>query len=302
MTVWLVCWSALACVWPGPTVPGSSFTSGGSLAYDSIYSFPLLLQTTTFLLLPSNMTPPPVTAASSPDPPAVEVANPGKSEQFWLESSHGDKAKFWAKRWYPTNPESGEEVKPKSTVIFCHGFVEYVDRYRNILQVFSAGGHEVVGFDQRGWGQTVLATGNAKRNYGNTTWPQQMEDLEFVIRETKKRTDEKWGAGQVPIFIMGHSMGGGIVLAFMTRPDEWRTKNRVQAPSQEAKDMVKGVISLSPWLRLTDVCCVDLSLFVLADANLLPLLIAATPLAPCLGRQQHPFKDSWHAMEGRPQG
>lgn len=183
-------------------------------------------------------------------PPEIEIAQPGKSEQFWIETDYSDRMKLWAKRFYPT--DAGDNaVQPKACTIFVHGFVEYVDRYRNIFRLWPSKGHELVGFDQRGWGNTMHATSDPKKNYGNTTWPQQFQDLEYVIRQTRERLDKQWGANKVPIFLLGHSMGGGIVTAFHTRSDAWIKQHQGNGPSQEAKEMVAGVVACAPWLTLT---------------------------------------------------
>ncbi|KAJ1018424.1 hypothetical protein NDA18_006578 [Ustilago nuda] len=186
-------------------------------------------------------------------PPEIDIPNAGKSEQFWIESDYSDKTRFWAKRFYPTDSAAGEEeIQPKATTIFIHGFVEYVDRYRNIFKLWPSKGHEMVGFDQRGWGNTWSNSADPSKNYGNTTWPQQFQDLEFVIRHTRERLDKRWGANKVPIFLLGHSMGGGIVTAFHTRSDEWIQQHGGNGPSQEAKEMVAGVVACAPWLTLTN--------------------------------------------------
>ncbi|EPQ28293.1 uncharacterized protein PFL1_04120 [Pseudozyma flocculosa PF-1] len=198
---------------------------------------------------------------TSPDPPRIEIPNAGSTEQYWIDSTHADKMRFWAKRWYPTAASSSsgddeaagqDEVQPKSCTVFCHGFVEYSERYREIFKVWPSKGHEIVAFDQRGWGETAAATANPAKAYGYATWPLQFEDLENVVRQTRQRLDERWGKDAVPIFNMGQSMGGGIVLAFQTRSDAWKMANRTSSPSAEARDLVRGTIAVAPWLRLTE--------------------------------------------------
>ena len=144
-------------------------------------------------------------------PPEIDIPNPGESEQFWIETDYSYKTRFWAKRFYPTDAAAADqEVQPKATTIFVHGFVEYIDRYRNIFKLWPSKGHAIVGFDQRGWGNTCRSSSEPVKNYGNTTWPQQFQDLEFVIRHTRQRLDQRWGANKVPISLLGHSMGGAV--------------------------------------------------------------------------------------------
>ncbi|KAG9221645.1 hypothetical protein CCMSSC00406_0005558 [Pleurotus cornucopiae] len=92
-------------------------------------------------------------------------------------------------------------------------------------------------YDQRGFGRTALDAQNRTPGsmYGKTTWANQLDDLEWAINTVQ-------GAFHgVPIFLMGCSMGGGIVLGYMAR------QNR---PS-ETDTLISGVIAGSPCVKLT---------------------------------------------------
>lgn len=162
-------------------------------------------------------------------------------------SSH-DNLDLHYKRYSP--PSS---VQTTATIVFVHGFIEYIDRYVEVFPLFAARGIEVVAYDQRGFGDTAIkANGGWAKHYTNTTWPQQFKDVKLIVEEQRRWIDEKYKdrqGGKVPLFLVGHSMGGGISIAVMTR----------QAGSEQAndlaslKDHVDGVVGLSPWLTLTKV-------------------------------------------------
>jgi alpha-beta hydrolase superfamily lysophospholipase len=43
----------------------------------------------------------------------------------------------------------------KACIIFCHGFIEHIDRYSDIFPLYTQRGISVVCFDQRGFGRTA---------------------------------------------------------------------------------------------------------------------------------------------------
>jgi len=132
-------------------------------------------------------------------------------------------------RFYPTSSP------PKVLLVFIHGFVEHIARYTPIHTSFAQSGIAVFSFDQRGFGRTALdEKGGKGRTYGHTSWPAQFEDIEWAVTYAKKEVGE-----QVPTFLMGHSMGGGLVLEYPTRPNS----NKSSA--------LCGVIATSPLIILS---------------------------------------------------
>ncbi len=112
----------------------------------------------------------------------------------------------------------------------------------------------MLAFDQRGFGKTAQH-GNEenseqvwRREHGNTTRTLQYQDIAQMIRLQKKYYADKYGAqANIPLFVIGHSMGGGLSLAMFTRPP-----SETHFPKETLHD-IAGVVSLAPWLRLTDV-------------------------------------------------
>ncbi|KAI0687103.1 lysophospholipase [Cytidiella melzeri] len=129
---------------------------------------------------------------------------------------------------------------PTAIVLFVHGFAEHVGRYEHVHVKYPARGITVFSFDLRGYGRTALDAANKANGggYGKTSWKVQMQDIEFFGRYLEK---EYHG---VPLFLMGHSAGGGQALAYFTRP--------TAPPSPEATKLFKAVICSSPCITLTN--------------------------------------------------
>ncbi|CEH16393.1 glycosyltransferase family 8 protein [Ceraceosorus bombacis] len=130
---------------------------------------------------------------------------------------------------------------PKAAVILLHGFIEHHDRYQHVGNFLASQGVQTLTFSQRGYGKQEI-----KKNYSNTSWPRLFQDIESIVVQERKALDEKHGVGKVPLFLYGHSMGGGLAFGFFARPE-----TEEGAPKAETKKLIKGIVVSSPWLRLT---------------------------------------------------
>ncbi|KAJ6444179.1 alpha/beta hydrolase [Purpureocillium lavendulum] len=110
---------------------------------------------------------------------------------------HGDTS-FYAKTWTPEGP-----VKAK--LVFVHGFSEHINRYNDFFPLLAAHGIQVFSWDQRGWGRSV--TKPSERGLTGPT-SQVVGDVAAFVRDKLG----SGGDGAPPLFVMGHSMGGGEVL------------------------------------------------------------------------------------------
>ncbi|CAO1636093.1 unnamed protein product [Parajaminaea phylloscopi] len=155
------------------------------------------------------------------------------------------------------HPDAGSQSgapsgTPQLSVVFIHGFAEHVGRYSDTFPAFAAKGIELISFDQRGFGNTAdAAPGGFAKNYTTTTWAQQFKDVQAVVKAQREWLNERYGGdagAQVPIFLLGHSMGGGIAMAVFTR-DATTPEHKELAYLREN---VKGVVASSPWLTLTN--------------------------------------------------
>ncbi|EJC99171.1 lysophospholipase [Fomitiporia mediterranea MF3/22] len=102
----------------------------------------------------------------------------------------------------------------KATLVFLHGFIEHIGRYTHVFPQWQARGINVFTFDQRGFGLTAEDTEHksSDSSYAKTSGADQLEDTEWAVTEAKARFGE-----ELPVYVMGHSMGGGTVLEFATR-------------------------------------------------------------------------------------
>ena len=135
---------------------------------------------------------------TTPSPPTTSASG---TQQVYTESwlPGRDGIKFYT-RTYPAH------ASPRAAVIFVHGFAEYVARYEWAHGVYASRGITVFAFDQRGFGLTALDRENKSKEskYAKTSWIEQFGDIEWAIGQGRKAIN----GGNVPVFLVGHSMVG----------------------------------------------------------------------------------------------
>ncbi|ORY21097.1 Alpha/Beta hydrolase protein [Naematelia encephala] len=163
---------------------------------------------------------------------------------------------FYTLRWSPASE------KPKAYILFIHGFSEHIARYDSLFRRLASAPYylHITAFDQRGHGRTSHAPLSAESpevkewkaqgkavTIGKSTkrktggWAKVLPDIEwFVIRE-QEYIKQQGGGGK--LFLWGFSMGGGQVLAFVTRPQK--------PPSEETVAFLSGLIAGGPMIRQT---------------------------------------------------
>lgn len=83
-------------------------------------------------------------------------------------------------------------------------------------------------YHQTGFGETAAAT----KTHGHTSQKDQLLDISFFVSHASSLYPS------IPLYLFGHSMGGGLVLAYATK-----------SPKSPGLDKVKGVLASSPLLR-----------------------------------------------------
>lgn len=116
---------------------------------------------------------------------------------------------------------SGENAR--ANIVFVHGLGEHIHRYDTWAGLLNREGIGFTGVDLPGHGLSDGARGFIK-DYSVTD-----EMIEILLRSAASTFPE------IPVFIYGHSLGGGIVLDYLVR----------ESPA------VKGAIVTSPWLKLS---------------------------------------------------
>lgn len=140
-----------------------------------------------------------------------------------MRSEHGDfyghdGLRLFRQSWLP-------EGKTLAHVAVVHGIGEHSGRYAPLAAWFTPQGLAVHSFDLRGHGHSEGARGDIQ------TWCNYREDTrQFLLQLTER-------IGDAPLFLLGHSMGGLIVLTY----------------ALTYTDLLRGVIASSPALKTAGV-------------------------------------------------
>jgi len=115
----------------------------------------------------------------------------------------------------------GEDTK--AVIILVHGLGEHIQRYVYWADLFKKEGIGFAGVDLPGHGRSEGRRGHIK------SYAQLREMLDILLKSCNKTFPG------IPVFIYGHSLGGGVVLDYLLRRNP----------------RIKGAIVTSPWLRLS---------------------------------------------------
>lgn len=110
----------------------------------------------------------------------------------------------------------------RAGIIFVHGIGEHTGRYAHWVKKFSEKGIACAGVDLPGHGRSDGKRGYIK-NYGVTN-----EMLDIMVGEYRKTFPG------IPLFLYGHSLGGGIVLHYII----------------ESNPDINGAVISSPFIKL----------------------------------------------------
>lgn len=107
--------------------------------------------------------------------------------------------------------------KPKGYLHVVHGMTEHIGRYREFMRKMASRGYIVFGFDNLGHGHTV--------NYvSELGFIARKKGYELLVNDVEKFSSQIIKEyGEMPYYLMGHSMGSFIVRVAMTttvRPDK----------------------------------------------------------------------------------
>ncbi|KAF8476969.1 Alpha/Beta hydrolase protein [Kalaharituber pfeilii] len=121
-------------------------------------------------------------------------------------------------------------AKPLAQAFFLHGFSDHCNAYYTFFPCLASKGIEVFSFDQRGWGRTSAKDRSLRGRTGPNS--QLLQDIDEMLLPRLDLAEEQ----QVPIFLMGHSNGGGIALFY--------------AIYGTYRDRFAGVVAQSPLITL----------------------------------------------------
>ncbi|GAB4497168.1 MAG: alpha/beta hydrolase [Saprospiraceae bacterium] len=112
--------------------------------------------------------------------------------------------------------------KPEAVIALVHGQGEHIGRYAHVAEWFNRHNVAVVGYDHQGYGRSEGKRGHAK------SLNVLLDDIGRLLDETRRLYPA------TPLFLYGHSMGGGLALNYATRRDP----------------VLTGLIATGPWIRL----------------------------------------------------
>lgn len=127
-----------------------------------------------------------------------------------------DDVEIYGKYWTP-------DSNVKAVICLVHGMGEHINRYNELAQDMVAAGYAVIGFDQRGHGKSKGQRGHSPS----------YEHLLLSVDDLLHKAEEQFP--ETPKFLMGHSMGGNVVINYVL----------------DRKPAIKGLIASSPLLKLS---------------------------------------------------
>ncbi|HUH73685.1 MAG TPA: lysophospholipase [Chitinophagales bacterium] len=139
-----------------------------------------------------------------------------KSNTFKWTTSDG--LELFAKSWQSENQTS------KAVITLVHGLGEHIERYEHVAKVLTDDGYAIVGYDHRGHGKSDGNRGHIP------DYEQFMDDVTLALNKTRELFPN------LPLFIYGHSMGGGLVANYLIR----------------RQPKVKAAILTAPYFGLTN--------------------------------------------------
>ena len=122
-----------------------------------------------------------------------------KHQPFWLDAS--DRSRLYVNVWLP-------EVEPKAVVMLSHGMAEHSGRYARLGMALGEAGYALYAHDQRGHGKTA-DQGMLGHYADEQGWAKVVGDLASVTQTIGQRHPD------VPVFLLGHSMGSYIAQAYL---------------------------------------------------------------------------------------
>ncbi|RMZ79380.1 hypothetical protein DV738_g3417, partial [Chaetothyriales sp. CBS 135597] len=102
------------------------------------------------------------------------------------------------------------DTAPTARLVFVHGFSDHCNAYYDLFPTLASPPYSILvnSFDQRGWGQSVHSEGERGLTGPTSTV---LDDINQFVKSVSDPT--------LPVFVMGHSMGGGQALHYILTKD-----------------------------------------------------------------------------------
>lgn len=154
--------------------------------------------------------------------------------------------------------ESRELPSPRARIVVVHGYAEHRGRYVALASQLFDAGFACHLFDLRGHGESGGAPAHVER------FDDYVDDLALVVDRVRAES------APVPLFLVGHSLGGLIALMYVLR-----------------RDGIDGVAVSSPFLQPAFEVSAAKKILAAVASRVVPSMALASPLAPeSLSRDQ----------------
>lgn len=107
--------------------------------------------------------------------------------------------------------ERYRQEKAGGTVVMVHGFSESAEKYAEMIYYFLQAGYQVYIMDVRGHGRSVRSREDLSMVHIDR-YERYLSDLEYLAAEIAAKENPA-----LPLYLYGHSMGGGIAAAFLEK-------------------------------------------------------------------------------------
>lgn len=144
--------------------------------------------------------------------------------ELWLEREEGKK--IYCVRY--------QVHRPKGIVMISHGFTETAEKYKEIIFYFLKAGYHVYMPEHCGHGRSYRLTEDLSLVHVDT-YQRYVKDFLFVCDRAKEEHP------RLPLFLFGHSMGGGIAAAAAAERPELFRKIILSSP------MIRPLTGRIPW-------------------------------------------------------
>ena len=113
-------------------------------------------------------------------------------------------------------PERAEDIK--GIVQIVHGKNEHKGRYMAFMRFLAANGYLTIINDHRGHGESIIETDDRGYFYQGGT-EALVEDLHEITLDVRQYAAEKYGRDDLPLILLGHSMGSLAARCYIRKYD-----------------------------------------------------------------------------------
>ena len=138
-------------------------------------------------------------------------------------------------------PESPEDIR--GIVVMVHGKNEHKGRYAAFMRYLAARGYLTIANDHRGHGDSVLSPDDRGYLYKNGA-KSLIEDIHEIVLDAKEYAEKKCGKNDLPVTMLGHSMGSLAARCYIRKYDDEIDKLCIIGCPSKSNNVRQGIIML----------------------------------------------------------